>query len=70
MGAVGDGAPGQSADEAADDGPRNLLELLPDEFTLEEARILRQKMGKSTEKTIKMIRNWVNRNYVIQNSVL
>ena len=68
MGAVGDGAPGQSADEVADDGPRNLLELLPDEFTLEEARILRQKMGKSTEKNIKMIRNWVNRNYVIQNS--
>ena len=33
-------------------GPRNLLELLPDEFTLEDARILRQKMGQSTEQKI------------------
>jgi len=49
-------------------GPRNLLELLPDEFTLEDAKRIRLKNGKSEGKTIKMIRNWINRNYVIQNS--
>ena len=49
-------------------GPRNLLELLPDEFTLDDAKRIRQKNGKSEGKTIKMIRNWINRNYVIQNS--
>ncbi|MBE6266045.1 MAG: hypothetical protein E7102_06215 [Prevotella ruminicola] len=49
-------------------GPRNLLELLPNEFTLDDAKRIRQKNGKSEGKTIKMIRNWINRNYVIQNS--
>ena len=49
-------------------GPRNLLELLPDEFTLDDAKRIRQKNGKSEGKTIIMIRNWINRNYVIQNS--
>ena len=49
-------------------GPRNLLELLPDEFTLDDAKRIRRKNGKSEGKTIKMIRNWINRNYVIQNS--
>ena len=49
-------------------GPRNLLELLPDEFTLEDAKRIRQKEGLGTANTVKMIRNWVNRNYVTQNS--
>jgi hypothetical protein len=49
-------------------GPRNLLELLPDEFTLEDAKRVRQKEGLGTANTAKMIRNWVNRNYVTQNS--
>ena len=49
-------------------GPRNLLELLPDEFTLDDAKRIRRKNNKSEGKTIKMIRNWINRNYVIQNS--
>ena len=49
-------------------GPRNLLDLLPDEFTLEDAKKVRLRNGKGEAKTIKMIRNWINRQYVIQNS--
>ena len=49
-------------------GPRNLLELLPDEFTFEDAKRVRQQEGKDVEHTMGMIRNWINRAYVIQNS--
>lgn len=51
-------------------GPRNLLELLPDKFTLEDAKQVRRQQGLSNEKKscIKMIRTWINRNYVTQNT--
>ena len=51
-------------------GPRNLLELLPDTFTLEDAKRVRRQEGLDNEnfKCNKMIRNWMNRNYVTQNS--
>ena len=51
-------------------GPRNLLELLPDEFTLEDAKRVRRQQGLSNEdnRCQKMIRTWVNRHYVIQNT--
>ena len=51
-------------------GPRNLLELLPDEFTIEDAKRVRQQQGKSnaSDYALKMIRTWVNRGYVIQNT--
>ena len=49
-------------------GPRNLLELLPDEFTLEDAKRVRRQQGMDTVNTMKMIRNWTNRGYVTQNS--
>ena len=49
-------------------GPRNLLELLPDEFTLDDAKRVRQQQGLDTANTISMIRNWKNRNYIIQYS--
>ena len=51
-------------------GPRNLMELLPDEFTLEDAKRIRQQQGLSNEgyRAVKMIRTWVNRGYVIQNT--
>ena len=46
-------------------GPRNLLELLPDEFTLEDAKRVRQQQGLSNEgqKCQAMIRQWVSRQY-------
>ena len=50
-------------------GPRNLLELLPDTFTLEDAKKVRRQQGMGTDKTASMLRNWVNRGYVIQYSV-
>jgi hypothetical protein len=51
-------------------GPRNLLELLPDTFTLEDAIRVRREQGMSNEnnKCNKMIRTWMNRGYVIQNT--
>ena len=51
-------------------GPRNLLELLPDEFTLDDAKRVRMQegMGNEDNRAIKMIRTWVNRGYVIQNT--
>ena len=49
-------------------GPRNLLELLPDEFTLEEARHVRQQQGldASKKETMHMIRTWKSRGYCAQ----
>ena len=53
-------------------GPQNMLALLPSEFTLEDAKRIRQKQGLSTDErhTKKMIRNWIYREFVTQNSEL
>ena len=47
-------------------GPRNLLELLPDEFTIDDAKRMRQKQGMDASRAIKMIRIWKSRKYVFQ----
>ncbi len=49
-------------------GPKNLLDLLPDEFTLEDAMRARSKQGLSAEKRkcLRMISQWVFRKYVLQ----
>ena len=49
-------------------GPQNLLELLPDEFTLDDARRVRlqQGLGNDVNPTKNMIRTWTNRGYVVQ----
>ena len=47
-------------------GPRNLLELLPDEFTLDDAKKARQKQGQDPKNASKMVRNWKSRGYVTQ----
>ena len=47
-------------------GPRNLLELLPEAFTIEDARRVRRQQGMDTEHTVKMLRNWKSRGYVTQ----
>ena len=49
-------------------GPQSLLDLLPSTFTLEDAKRVRQQQGIGVEKTMGMIRNWMNRKYVIQYS--
>ena len=53
-------------------GPQNMLALLPSEFTLDDAKRVRQKQGLSTDErhTKKMIRNWIYRDFVTQNSEL
>ena len=52
-------------------GRRNLMELLPDTFTLDDAKRVRRQQGNSNEGDlcIRMIRTWTNRGYVIQNTV-
>ncbi len=51
-------------------GPRSLLEDLPDKFTIDDAKRIRQQQGLSNEGhlAIKMIRTWINRHRVIQNT--
>ena len=45
-------------------GPRNLLELLPNEFTIEDAMSIRREQGLSRQGTQDMIRVWRNRGYI------
>ena len=44
-------------------GPQNLLELLPDEFTREEYRQMRQQQGKTGDGD-STLRTWASRNYI------
>ena len=45
-------------------GPRNLLDLLPEVFTREEAQLLRQKMGMNKGGLSLMISTWKQRGYI------
>lgn len=45
-------------------GPRNLLELLPNEFTFDDAVSIRRNQGLPREGTQDMIRMWRNRGYI------
>lgn len=47
-------------------GPRNLLELLPDEFTFEDAVHVRREQGLLRQGTQDMIRVWRNRGYIVE----
>ncbi len=47
-------------------GPRNLLELLPDEFSLNDAERVRQQQGINKGNASKMVNNWKSRGYVTQ----
>ncbi len=49
-------------------GPRNLLDLLPDQFTVNDAKRIRLQLGKSNDgkRCINMIQQWVCRKYVLQ----
>ena len=51
-------------------GPKSLLLDLPDEFTIEDVRRVRSQRGMSNEDFTpqKMVRTWMNRGYVIQNT--
>ena len=45
-------------------GPQNLLDLLPDVFTREEARLMRQRQGVKKGNVQSMLDNWKNRGYI------
>ena len=45
-------------------GPQNLLDLLPEVFTYEEAGLMRQRQGIRTGTLCKMISNWKSREYI------
>ncbi len=47
-------------------GPRNLLQLLPDEFTTHDAELIRQANGMDTRGTRNMLSQWVHRGYLLQ----
>ena len=51
-------------------GPRNLLELLPNEFTIEDAKRVRMQQGMTTSHTSHMISIWKSRGYISQISDL
>ena len=50
-------------------GPVNLLTMLPDEFTTEDAKRVRQQQGKGADGTKGMISQWKSREYIIQLTV-
>jgi len=56
----------QSGAKITKRGPRNLLALLPDEFSFEDAVRVRQKNGKDREGTGNMLSQWVFRNYILR----
>ena len=45
-------------------GPKNLLDLLPDIFTREEASQMRNRQGITTGSLSSMLSTWKNRNYI------
>ena len=47
-------------------GPQNLLSLLPDEFTIHDADLIRQANGMDTRGTRNMLSQWVHRGYLLQ----
>ena len=49
-------------------GPESLLDSLPTQFTLEDAKRVRQQKGLDAERARKMISTWQSRDYVIQMS--
>ena len=49
-------------------GPQNLLELLPDEFTKEQYRQMRQQQGKSGNGD-GTLRSWQSRGYIVYDEV-
>ena len=49
-------------------GPANLLQLLPDEFSYQEAMAIRLEYGLGQKRTRSMINNWVHRGYIERKS--
>ena len=56
-------------EQTAHHGPRNLLSMLPDEFTTHDADLVRQANGMDTRGTRNMLYQWVHRGYILQLTV-
>ena len=56
----------QAEEQTGRRGPRNLLQLLPDEFTVHDADLIRQANGMDTRGTRNMLSQWVHRGYLLQ----
>ena len=56
----------QSDDRGPHRGPRNLLELLPERFSVHDADLVRQANGMDTRGTRNMLSQWLHRGYVLQ----
>ena len=56
----------QSDEQTGRRGPRNLLEQLPDNFTVHDADLIRQANGMDTRGTRNMLSQWVHRRYLLQ----
>jgi len=50
-------------------GPRNMLEMLPDEFTIDDVIRVRRKQGLNAEGAQQMINQWKYRKYITNNSI-
>ena len=59
-------AANQETEHTQKRGPRNLLELLPDDFNVHDADIVRQANGMDTRGTRNMLSQWVHRGYLLQ----
>ena len=55
-----------SDEQAPRRGPRNLLQQLPDTFTLHDAELIRQANGMDTRGTRNMLSQWIHRGYLLQ----
>lgn len=62
-------AAGLEGEKRSTKGPRNMLELLPEEFTLADAIRVRRAEGKNAEGTRDMLWQWVHRGYTLQLTV-
>ena len=50
-------------------GPRNLLELLPDQFTVQDAVDVRRQQGMDAQGARNMLYQWAHRGYILQLTV-
>ena len=57
------------AENGSHRGPQNLLELLPEVFSREDAERVRKQEGLGSKGTLKMISQWKTRGYILQLTV-
>ena len=56
----------EEGEKSSKRGPSNMLQLLPNEFSFQQAEQLRSDLGLSTKGTKQMIATWVYRKYIVK----